>query len=419
MGNSHDEPVNKEQLTASSNGSDAPCSSPDISNVNQGIQAQQDVPLASAVAPTPNQYADAALPGQQPSPQFSAIPPTEKSAIDDMPVIKNWQPAPGFSALGVLAGAFVWIFLAILVGPLLAWIIQTVVLAIYAIVFYRSYFTENPRITSSKTISFLNYAVSFSSNVVSVIIGWCWNRNLRTSHETKTPKMGISYIVAIVYFCLMVGLMFWYENTPHLVQNPDGSYTYVNQPTAQNTSKSQASHSSASNGGQKTGSYQTSIPSTNTQITVPVGWDSRAYGQGNGSSYEALLLYPSYAGKDTAVFAIAWDASEFLADEYMKQYGDNLSISTVNENVVLERNRMNMDTVESETASLVEINGVEYWKAVTEGSYSGSPMKDTSYYCFANSALYQYTLSCLGDSDISNETLAADFDSIVASANYK
>ena len=79
---------------------------------------------------------------------------------------------------------------------------------------------------------------------------------------------------------------------------------------------------------------------------------------------------------------------------------------------------MNMDTVDNETASLVEINGVDYWKAVTEGTYSGSPMKDTSYYCYANSSLIS-TPSCAGDSDISNETLAADFDSIVASADYK
>lgn len=355
----------------------------------------------------------------QHSASFVEGTPSEKSAIDNMPVVRDWRPAPGFSALGVLAGAFVWIMLAVLVGPLVAWIIQTVVLAVYAIVFYRSYFTDSPRISSSKAISFLNYAVSFSSNFVSVIIGWCWNRNLRTSHETKTPKMGISYIVAIVYFCLMIGLMFWYENTPHLVHNPDGSYTYVNQPSGQNTSNATASQSGTSNGSQNNGSYQASIPSTNTQVTVPVGWDSQTYGQGNESPYEALLLYPSYAGKDTAVFAMAWDTSEFVTDEFVKQYGDNLSIRTVNEDVVLERNRMNMDTVDNETASLVEINGVDYWKAVTEGTYSGSPMKDTSYYCYANSSLYQYTLSCLGDSDISNETLAADFDSIVASADYK
>ena len=34
---------------------------------------------------------------------------------------------------------------------------------------------------------------------------------------------------------------------------------------------------------------------------------------------------------------MAWDTSEFVTDEFVKQYGDNLSIRTVNEDVVLER----------------------------------------------------------------------------------
>lgn len=376
---------------------------------NPSLQVQQSVaPAASGV------QVDTGQPVQPSAPAPTHPAPAVKCAADDLPVIRDWKPAPGFSVLGVLVGAAVWILLAFLVGPLVAWIIQAIVVAVYALVFYRSYFTEHPRITSSKVISFLNYAVSFSSNIVSVVIGWCWNQNLKKSHETGTPKMGISYIVAIVYFCLMIGLMFWYENTPHLVHNPDGSYTYVNQPAAQSASSSPAAQST-----RPSGSQQVTVPSTNARITVPATWDYKVYEQGGGSSGKTLVLFPSYASGDTAALVITWDASEYMTEEFIAQYGDDLSIQTVSEDVVLEHNRMNMDAVESEAAELVEIGGVDYWKAQTKGTYSGSPMTDTSYYCFAGERMYQYTLSSLGESEQTNKALADDFAAMIASISYE
>ena len=344
--------------------------------------------------------------------------PIQPSEIDNLPAIKGWQPAPGFSALGALAGLFVWVLLAVLVGPLLAWIIQAIVVAVYALVFYRSYFTENPRVTSSKTISFLNYAVTFSSNVIGVAFGWCWNQNLRRSHDAKVPKKGISYVVAIAYFFVMIGFLAWYESTPHLVHNADGSYTMVQPGTnaAQNNTSSPASSQSSS---KDSAPSQATIPGTNTQITVPSEWSHQTYNQNNESSNAAFVLFPSYAKEDTGILVLAWDASQYLTDEYISQYGDSLSIRTVSEEAVLDRNRVNIDSVESESAELIEIGGIDYWKAQATGSYSGLPIKNTSYFCFANKKLYEFTLSSLDESDETNEALSADMEKIVASATYQ
>ena len=135
-----------------------------------------------------------------------------QSLIEGMPAIRDWQPAPLFSVLGVFVGFFFWVSLAYILRPIGAWVAQTIVVAMYGLVVYRSYFTDKPLITSSKAISFLNYAVTIASTVVSVAFGRCMNANLNISHETRTPRKGISYIVAIVYFAATIGVMFLYES---------------------------------------------------------------------------------------------------------------------------------------------------------------------------------------------------------------
>lgn len=342
------------------------------------------------------------------------LKPAPKSKIDNLPAIKNWKPAPIFSALGVLIGDITWIILASCIGTILACVIQTIAVIIYSLVFYRSYFTEKPRLTSSKGISFLNYAITFYPNIVSSIFGVFLNRNLKRSHDEKDPWIGVSYIVVIVYFFALVGFAAWYAGTPHMTSNSDGSYT-MTQPVANNT---QGSSSSAARQNQKSAPQQITIPGTSSQIAIPGDWEYQIKSMDDDSLNDVLILRPSSTKEYTGLMVGSSDVSQAV-DGYTRQYGSAPSIETIGEDVVLEQNRLNMDSVESEVAELVEIGGIEYWKAQTEGTYSGAPRTNILYSCFTGTNVYSYILLCTDESDETNEALAADLDQIVASASYQ
>lgn len=342
--------------------------------------------------------------------------PTPKSKIDNLPAIKNWKPAPIFSALGVLIGDIAWIILASCIGTILACVIQTIAVIIYSLVFYRSYFTEKPRLTSSKGISFLNYAITFYPNIVSSIFGIFLNRNLKRSHDEKDPWIGVSYIVVIVYFFALVGFAAWYAGTPHMTPNSDGSYT-MTQPVANNT---QGSSSSAARQNQKSAPQQITIPGTSSQIAIPGDWEYQTRNNSDKSLNDGLVLIPPSTGKYTGLLVYATDMSQYV-NEYINQYGENPNVEIFDKDAVLGQNSMTINSLQNETAELVEINGIEYWKAQAEGTSSDSnlPRKNVSYFCLVGANLYEYTLSATDESDETNEALAADLDQIVASASYQ
>ncbi len=343
-----------------------------------------------------------------------------------MPAIKNWKPAPIFSALGVLAGLTVWNILASYVGEPLACAIQAIVVIIYVLVFYRSYFTEKPRITSSKGISFLNYAIVFHTTVsigsiIEVLSAACaffgvfLNRNLKRSHDEEDPWTGISYIVAIVFFLALVGFTTWYEGIPRIVANGDGTYK-MTQPAANST---QDSSSSTPHQSQENTLQRLTIPGTNSQITISGEWkyQTRSYSK---SLNDGLVLIPPSTGKYTGLLVYATDMSQYV-NEYINQYGENPNVEIFDKDAVLGQNSVTINSLQNETAELVEINEIEYWKAQAEGTSSDSnlPRKNVSYFCLVGANLYEYTLSATDESDETNEALAADLDQIVASASYQ
>jgi len=140
--------------------------------------------------------------------------PSEPVGFEQAPLLNTWKTSVGFSVLGVLVGFPFMVVLMILIAilpafgiyfltgidpqaiiPLLAPSIFYVLEIVYAAVFYPSYFTEKPKLKSSRIISLLNLVFGF------VIFGVLWNSNL-----TKKNK-GISYIVLIVGTALMLAQM--------------------------------------------------------------------------------------------------------------------------------------------------------------------------------------------------------------------
>ncbi|MEC4272153.1 hypothetical protein VJ923_03135 [Adlercreutzia sp. R25] len=161
------------------------------------------------VAAMGNDLADAITVEVPANSQEISVQQLEESKIEGIPVLKNWKPAPVFSALGALCWLFVWRFLALLcifasslalgsddrsymLGLVAALVFQVAIVAVYALLFYPSYYKEKPPLKSSRAISFLNYLLG------GVVFGWCWNSNLKRSHLIERPEKGVSHIVMVV-----------------------------------------------------------------------------------------------------------------------------------------------------------------------------------------------------------------------------
>lgn len=120
------------------------------------------------------------------------------SEILDMPVLENWKPAPAFSVLGAVSNFIVGSIVGELFGIPFVAAACCLVMILYAVIVYPSFYTSKPLIKSSKTISFFNYFVGW------IVFGWCWNRNLNKSHIARKPKKGSSYIVFIVIYATLL-----------------------------------------------------------------------------------------------------------------------------------------------------------------------------------------------------------------------
>lgn len=150
-------------------------------------------------------------PGQQP-----AGGPIED--ISAFPALAQWKTSIGFSILGIVLPQIVYgfafmpavTFLNLYTYDLLTWValssyvsvlwalVYGVLTLLYAIIFYPSYFTEKPRVRSSKAISLLNFCFG------GIVFGAIWNHNLTRSKEGGKPAKGVSYIVAIVFASLSI-----------------------------------------------------------------------------------------------------------------------------------------------------------------------------------------------------------------------
>ncbi|MEY8562122.1 hypothetical protein AALA21_03575 [Eggerthellaceae bacterium 3-80] len=144
--------------------------------------------------------------------------------MSSYPALENWKTSVLFSILGLVASLILIGILTVVIRLLIELylgdtatllrntpyalscastftaFIYNVVVIVYAAAFYSSYFKQNPRLVSSKAISFLNLFFG------GVIFGCLWNHNLTRSKIAKTPLKGASATVLIVYNALMIPL---------------------------------------------------------------------------------------------------------------------------------------------------------------------------------------------------------------------
>ncbi len=132
-----------------------------------------------------------------------------QQSIDDMTVVKHWNPSRSSAAIGVVCSLVFPAVIMLLAASLFAVvfgagpnaqgaglfvgaIVETILVILYASVFYPSYFTSNPMLRRSDDVSFANCFMG------GIVFGLLWNENIRTSMLVKRPEKGASYIVAIV-----------------------------------------------------------------------------------------------------------------------------------------------------------------------------------------------------------------------------
>lgn len=376
---------------------------------NDGIvTGRQDEESADLASQAPSRDEEAV-------PESAADDSSASSAIANLPAICNWKSAPLFSALGGWV-SLMWRNLFYSILPLdLRYLPVAVVTVLYVILFYSSYFTEKPRVKSSKAISFLNYACA------GIIFGYCFNKNLKESKSEGYPAKGMAPSVAVlIWIALAAGSFGYYNFTASGQLAKQYSYdaatdSYRPIDTGSTTVDSQAEPAPESSEPQ-----QVTIPKTNTTITVPAGW---SYDEqiNEEQGVVGLNLHPPYSGKKAGMAIMVWDSSAFLTEEVLEQVGGEFTTRHLSEDSVLAQNSASLSSVDSETASLVEINGNDYWKAEAEGSRAktGSHEICMSYFHHRGVQLYQYTLMSLSDSQQINESLQADLEAIVESATYE
>lgn len=132
------------------------------------------------------------------------LAPSDSTAqpVVDAPVLQTWKTSVGFSVLAMILGLPLLMILSSLIAilpivlfamltglsdpqsfsPILA-LVGNALMLVYAVKIYPSYFSEKPRLRSSKLISFANFMFG------GLIFGLLWNGNL-----TKKTK-GMSYKV--------------------------------------------------------------------------------------------------------------------------------------------------------------------------------------------------------------------------------
>lgn len=350
-----------------------------------------------------------------PAPQPPAAGSNRGDTITNLPAINNWVSATLFSALGALVSVM-WrnVFYRIL-PPDLRYIPVAAVAVLYVYLFYNSYYTESPRVRSSRAISFLNFACT------GVVFGYFLNKSLKKSKSEGRPVKGMAPTVATFFWIAMVVVTFGYYNfttSGQLAKN----YVYDATTDAYRpkTVDSTSSDAEAQPDNKSSEPQQVTIPLTDTTVTIPAGWsyEDKVYEEQGISGFE---MYPPSSNKKTAVVIMAQDVSEYITEDVLEECGGEFTTRNLTEDSVLAQNRGMLSTIDSESAELVTINGIEYWKAEAEGARAktGTHAKCISYYHHEGMTLYSFSMTSIVESEQTNDALIADVEAIAASAIYK
>lgn len=174
--------------------------------------AQQPVQTAvpGAVPTQPGAVPTQQVPGAVPTPVPGAVPGGQnfntqttnpRGTYGERSLkLADWKTNVGMSILGVVAILAINGIVNAVLPEIFTYVIAVILCAVgiaYAAAVYPSYFTDEPKVDSAGTISFLNLLLG------GIIFGCIWNANL-----TKGMK-GSSWIVFIVLQALLLVALIW------------------------------------------------------------------------------------------------------------------------------------------------------------------------------------------------------------------
>ena len=335
------------------------------------------------------------------------------TSISNLPAIRGWKSAPGFSFFGAMVSV-AWgyaFFRALPSGFNL--IPMVLVMILYVMLFYPSYFTEKPRIISSTVISFLNCAC------MGPVFGICFNRSLKKAKETGEVWMGAAHVVAMVFCAILVVVAL--ANAEMQVDNKNHDLGFDAFRTLAPMAGQDAVESHPVI--KTTEATPVPVPSTSTTVVLPAGWAYKeegsdmtdAVGLAISPPYEDENMAMALAVRDTPVETIGKAPSQ----EESIQSGEDI-ITEARKDTALILNKMLLSEAISEKAELVEINGRKYWKVTGKGRVinGDSELTCISYFKYHNEKEYHYIIRRTTDSAQPMETLVADMEGVIASAVY-
>lgn len=370
------------------------------------------------------------------TPEAATTQVIDSSAMANMPVVAGWKTSGLFSALGFITSFLVlWMALVVAFAAIIAIslgeaagaftttnygqlagypasIVLNVLTIVYAAVFYRSYFTDKPRLRSNKAISFFNLMFG------GILFGCLWNNNLKRSRLLERKATGSSYKVAIVLSAITICLM-GYNVATYEMPLLNQAKAYYGQTIGQSPSSPTPKNN--------TETLHDSL--TGATITVPSGWKSSPIENAKSGQFQGILL-PENGNDDVAIMVSTMDAYAALPDDARaKMPREAVNNDLISEKTILKQNRYDAGSgsIESEEAELVELNGISYWKAKTVATTSsslsyvkeGTPITTIGYYRYDDGYYYGFMLACLGATSNDSESFAADLEKVVASTNYK
>lgn len=415
--------------------SSVPTATMTTNNVDSAALATNDATIAPSVESIPGASASAPIP-LPPRPSFDYSP------LRGYPVLRFWKTSVAFSILGVVANAMTaWAIAAIaflillpsfasgiesmlgalttgLIVTMIAFIVYAALGIVYAAVFYRSYFTEKPRLTSSKAISFLNLFFG------GIIFGCIWNYNLTRSQMSSKLQKGSSSIVYIVLTAVAIAsfvlITCVYVPILSVAQDYYGSQaTRVErkaEPDSSRESKARDGSKSANQPettGEGDAPNSSSSPSRyvdqsyNTSFSAPEGWeqtilseerDAYKWKATSPDETNVVLLYGAFDSEGE------FERTSDITEEYLA--------GTISDN---------LENCTDEVIDNANVNGRAYWKMTGSGLLETDdktmPVSTTLYITAKNGILYVF-----GYDDYSQNPEAhnhySDFLNLLASVHY-
>ena len=331
--------------------------------------------------------------------------------ISNYPAIYEWESSPLFSLLGVLTNIVFFELLIGCIGLTFAAICQAVIVVLYIYIFYKSYFSENPTIKSSKAISFLNYAVS------SIVFGWCWNRNLKLSKRDGRIKKGDSYIVAIILFILVACYGVWYPLSHYgtLDQN------YIN--NFENRIYRSGSTAKTSTDQSTNAPEEFSDQTSGVSFTIPQDW-KRGSIHSSEATYLNCRLLPRDKSDEEEIVFMSWDTYDALSSKAKQRIARNdYNISLYDKADAMKDAKRYFSKIDDSTAEKVTINGRQYWRVQVDGTSAKDVLRDGStapiriieYISVENGYAYCYLFMCktsTGDTEDLTKTMSQFMNSV-------